>query len=87
MAVPHRLAALPDVRIESTERGHVSHEQALAMARAHGAIDECVTGSYHRNSLEGLAAGAVVAMAWGCSRGWKRSCGVAHPKPTRCLSC
>ena len=28
--------------------------------RAHIVIDECVTGSYHRNSLEGLAAGCVV---------------------------
>ena len=27
---------------------------------AHIVIDECVTGNYHRNSLEGLAAGAVV---------------------------
>ncbi len=28
--------------------------------RSHIVIDECVTGSYHRNSLEGLACGAVV---------------------------
>ena len=28
--------------------------------RAHIVIDECITGSYHRNSLEGLAAGCVV---------------------------
>lgn len=31
--------------------------------RAHIVIDECVTGSYHRNSLEGLAMGAVVINA------------------------
>lgn len=31
--------------------------------RAHVVIDECVTGSYHRSSLEGLAAGAVVINA------------------------
>ena len=61
MAVLHRLARLPHVRIETTEHGQVSHEDALAMKRrAHIVIDECVTGSYHRNSLEGLAAGAVV---------------------------
>ena len=28
--------------------------------RSHIVIDECVTGSYHRNTLEGLAAGCVV---------------------------
>jgi len=31
--------------------------------RAHIVIDECVTGSYHRSSLEGLAVGAVVINA------------------------
>lgn len=31
--------------------------------RAHIVIDECVTGSYHRNSLEGLALGTVVINA------------------------
>lgn len=56
-----RLARRSDVRIETTEHGQVSHAQALAMKRrAHIVIDECVTGSYHRNSLEGLAAGCVV---------------------------
>ncbi len=39
----------------------MSHADALAAKRrAHIVIDECVTGSYHRNSLEGLAAGCVV---------------------------
>jgi ADP-heptose:LPS heptosyltransferase/glycosyltransferase involved in cell wall biosynthesis/SAM-dependent methyltransferase len=39
----------------------MSHPDALAAKRrAHIIIDECVTGSYHRNSLEGLAAGCVV---------------------------
>ena len=56
-----RLAAERGVQVESTAAGQVSHAQALAMKRrAHIVIDECVTGSYHRNSLEGLAAGAVV---------------------------
>jgi GT2 family glycosyltransferase len=31
-----------------------------AMGRSHVVLDECVTGSYHRESLEGLAAGTVV---------------------------
>lgn len=66
LAVLHRLARLPNVYIETTEHGQVSHEQALAIKqRAHIVIDECVTGSYHRNSLEGLAAGAVVVNATG----------------------
>jgi GT2 family glycosyltransferase len=39
----------------------VSPADALAMKRrAHIVIDECVTGSYHRNSLEALATGCVV---------------------------
>ena len=61
MRVLERLAQRGDVRIETTARGQVSHAQALAMKqRAHIVIDECVTGSYHRNSLEGLACGCVV---------------------------
>jgi hypothetical protein len=63
MEVLARLARRnPDrVCVESTGRGQLSHAEALAMKqRAHIVIDECVTGSYHRNSLEGLAAGAVV---------------------------
>ncbi len=44
----------------------MSHAQALAMKRkAHIVIDECVTGSYHRNSLEGLAVGCVVINGMG----------------------
>ena len=63
---PRRLARLPDVRVETTEHGQMSHVQSLATKRrAHIVIDECVTGSYHRNSLEGLAAGAVVVNAVG----------------------
>ena len=39
----------------------LTHATALAgKRRAHIVIDECVTGSYHRNSLEGLVAGCVV---------------------------
>ncbi len=48
-------------RIEAVEGSLVTHDESLAMKRrSHVVIDECVTGSYHRNSLEGLAAGCVV---------------------------
>jgi hypothetical protein len=57
----YRLSKGHQIRIESVEAGQISHSEALAMKRrAHIVIDECVTGSYHRNSLEGLAAGCVV---------------------------
>lgn len=73
-AVLHRLARLPGVVVESTYGGQVSHEQSLAMKRrAHIVIDECVTGSYHRNSLEGLAAGAVVVNGVGLLPGVERA--------------
>lgn len=49
------------IKIETTRGGQISHSESLAMKRrSHIVIDECVTGSYHRNSLEGLAAGCVV---------------------------
>jgi hypothetical protein len=49
------------VRLQTIGHAQVSHAAALAMKRnAHIVIDECVTGSYHRNSLEGLALGCVV---------------------------
>lgn len=61
MAVLQRLAARHGVQLLTTAGGQVAHATALAFKRrAHIVIDECVTGSYHRNSLEGLAAGAVV---------------------------
>lgn len=61
MAVLDRLAAEGLVRLEVLRGRAVPHAEALAMKRrAHIVIDECVTGSYHRNSLEGLAAGALV---------------------------
>ena len=47
--------------IETTRSGQVPHATSLAMKRrSHIVIDECVTGSYHRNSLDGLAAGCAV---------------------------
>ena len=49
------------LRLEVVRDKQVSHAEALAMKRrSHILIDECVTGSYHRNSLEGLATGCVV---------------------------
>jgi len=55
------LAKRYNIALETTRGGQVSHAESLAMKRrSHIVIDECVTGSYHRNSLEGLAAGCVV---------------------------
>ena len=60
------LAGRPGVSVLSTRHGEVSHAQSLAMKRAaHIVIDECATGSYHRNSLEGLATGCVVVNGLG----------------------
>ncbi len=61
MRVLDQLARSSAVRLETTARGQVSHDESLRMKqRAHIVIDECVTGSYHRNSLEALSAAAVV---------------------------
>jgi GT2 family glycosyltransferase len=61
MAVLDRLSARFPLRIEAIRDRHLPHGDILAMKRrAHIVIDECVTGSYHRNSLEGLACGCVV---------------------------
>ena len=66
LAVLDRLARRHGVQIETIRGAQVSHAQSLAMKRrAHIVIDECVTGSYHRNSLEGLAAGSVVVNGLG----------------------
>jgi pyruvyltransferase len=61
MRVLDRLAARYPVDLRVIAGRQVSHDEALRMKRrSHIVIDECVTGSYHRNSLEGLAAGCVV---------------------------
>lgn len=61
MAVLERLARRWSLDLQTTAPRQVSLDEALAMKRrAHLVIDECVTGSYHRNSLEGLAAGCIV---------------------------
>lgn len=61
MKVLDNLAKRFPLRLEVIRDRQVSHAESLAMKRrAHIVIDECVTGSYHRNSLEGLACGCVV---------------------------
>ena len=56
-----RLSRTYPIRLHVIRDRQLSHAEALAMKRrSHIVIDECVTGSYHRNSLEGLAAGCVV---------------------------
>ncbi|MTD26929.1 glycosyltransferase [Erwinia sorbitola] len=61
MAVLQRLAQRYPLQLLTTQSGQVSFSESMEIKRrAHIVIDECVTGSYHRNSLEGLAAGAVV---------------------------
>ena len=61
MRALERLSARLPLRLEVIRGAQVSHAESLMMKRrAHIVIDECVTGSYHRNSLEGLAAGCVV---------------------------
>jgi hypothetical protein len=66
MQVLARLAERWPIRLEVIGSRQVTHAQSLAMKRrAHIVIDECVTGSYHRNSLEGLAAGCLVVNGLG----------------------
>jgi hypothetical protein len=61
MRVLDDLARRRGVRLEVVRDHQISHAAALDMKRrSHIVIDECVTGSYHRNSLEGLALGCVV---------------------------
>lgn len=66
MRILDRLARRLPIRLETLNGQQVSHAKSMAMKqRSHIVIDECVTGSYHRNSLEGLAAGCVVVNALG----------------------
>src|ERR1044072_4711142 len=70
MAVLDRLAGRYPIRVEAVRDRQLSHAEALAAKRrAHIVIDECVTGSYHRNSLEGPAPGCRGAAAGGLLRG------------------
>jgi len=61
MRLLDKLAQSYGLQLEVIRSVQVNHIESLAMKRrAHVVIDECVTGSYHRDSLEGLAAGCVV---------------------------
>jgi len=61
MRILESLQSRFSLRLEVVRDSQVSHAESLAMKRrSHILIDECVTGSYHRNSLEGLATGCVV---------------------------
>jgi hypothetical protein len=60
------LAQRCDIDLVVRDARPLPHTEVLAAKRrAHIVIDECVTGGYHRNSLEGLAAGCVVVNAVG----------------------
>lgn len=50
-------------------------------AQAHIVVDECVTGSYHRSSLEGLALGCVVVNNCdaACAANVRKMTGKEHP--------
>lgn len=66
MQILDRLSTRFQIRLEVIRDRRFHHAQVLEKKRrAHIVIDECVTGSYHRNSLEGLAAGCVVVNALG----------------------
>ena len=61
LRVLDRLAIRYPIRLDVTRDRFLPHIDILRIKRrAHIVIDECVTGSYHRNSLEGLATGCVV---------------------------
>jgi len=66
MRTLENLARRFPLRLEVVRERQFSHRESLAMkSRSHIVIDECVTGSYHRNSLEGLACGCVVVNGLG----------------------
>jgi len=66
MAILEKLAKHHPLKLEVIRAQQLSHQQVIAMKqRAHIVIDECVTGSYHRNSLEGLASACVVINGMG----------------------
>ena len=70
IGVLEKLSKRFDLTLEIVRENQISHAESLAMkCRSHIVIDECVTGSYHRNSLEGLAAGCVVVNGVGKLRG------------------
>lgn len=70
MAILTKLAKQYPIILEVIKDKQLPHKQVQAMkARSHIVIDECVTGSYHRNSLEGLENGCVVINGMGILKG------------------
>ncbi len=66
MQTLNRLVTESGVPLQIVRTGWGNHKQALELKRlSHIVIDECVTGSYHLESLEGLAVGAVVVNGLG----------------------
>ena len=64
------LAAKHGVHLETRGAGLISHAESLAMKRrSHIVVDDCATGSYSRDSLDGLAAGCVVVNGVGLLAG------------------
>ncbi len=61
MRILEKLSKNFPIKLEVIKNSQITHAESLAMKmRSHIVIDECVTGSYHRNSLEGLSGGCVV---------------------------
>jgi hypothetical protein len=72
MEILRKLRNQFSLRLEviEAERPHLPHDRVLGKKRgAHIDIDECVTGSYHASSLEGLATGCVVVNGVGLRPG------------------
>ncbi len=70
MAILDKLASLYPIKLEVIRDKQLPHSEVLAMKeRSHIVVDECVTGSYHRNSLEGLESGCVVINGMGILKG------------------
>lgn len=66
MRILDKLSEIYPIKLEVIRNGQISHTESLAMKmRSHIVIDECVTGSYHRNSLEGLSGGCIVVNGLG----------------------
>jgi hypothetical protein len=84
MRVLEKMAERFGVRLEVVGDRPVVHAESLAMKRrSHIVIDECVTGSYHRNSLEGLAAGCVVVNGVGLLPSVVDALGTCAPSAAR----
>jgi LPS sulfotransferase NodH len=59
LRILERLARKYPIRVEVVADDHLSQGEGLGR-RAHIVMDDCVTGGYHRTSLEGLAVGSAV---------------------------